>query len=38
MKEGESVMRNLWQKELRFDSIVEELSRRLRICVNHGEG
>jgi hypothetical protein len=32
MKEGESVMRNLWQKELRFDSIVGELLlRRLRI-------
>jgi hypothetical protein len=31
MKEGESVMRNLSQKELRFDSIVGELLRRLRI-------
>lgn len=31
-------MRNWWQKELRFDSMVGELSRRLRIWVNHGEG
>ena len=32
------MIRNWRQKESRFDSMVGELSRRLRICVNHGEG
>ena len=37
-KEGERVMRNLWQKVVRLDSIEGEPSSRERICGSHGEG